>query len=47
MKRVKQILLIIDWEKLMNKVINFILENNFTKIGFIGSRNIDPKTENL
>lgn len=36
---------IIDWEKLMNKVINFILENNFTKIGFIGSRYIDPKTE--
>lgn len=36
--------IIIDWEKMMNKVINFVLENGFTKIGFIGSRNIDPET---
>ncbi|NCD06041.1 MAG: LacI family DNA-binding transcriptional regulator [Spirochaetia bacterium] len=36
--------ILIDWEKLMEKVINFILENGFTKIGFIGSQNIDSET---
>jgi LacI family transcriptional regulator len=36
--------IIIDWQKLMDKVISFILDNGFTKIGFIGSQNMDSET---
>lgn len=37
--------IIIDWEKLMIKVINYILDNGFTKIGFIGSQNMNNETK--
>ena len=36
--------ILIDWKKLMTKVIGFILDNGFTKIGFIGSMNLDSET---
>ncbi|MDD4082397.1 MAG: LacI family DNA-binding transcriptional regulator [Sphaerochaetaceae bacterium] len=34
--------ILINWQQLMENVISFIVEKGFTRIGFIGSRDLDP-----